>query len=85
VEELDGNGAAGALSEVFAVDVTAARGECAGCGNVAALAEARVFMDAPGLVIRCRNCENVLLVLVRGKDRSWLGVQGLAWIELVPR
>jgi len=85
VEELDGNGAAGALSEVFALEVTAARGECAGCGNVAALAEARVFMDAPGLVIRCRKCENVLLVLVRGEGRYWLGAQGLAWLELASR
>ena len=82
MEELDGNGAAGALSEVFALEVTAARGRCEGCGNVAALGEARAYVDAPGLVVRCRNCENVLLVLVRGDDRYWLGVQGLSWIEL---
>src|SRR5205814_387905 len=57
VEELDGNGAAGRLSEVFALEVTAARGQCGACGNVAALAEARAFVDAPGLVIRCRSCD----------------------------
>jgi uncharacterized protein DUF6510 len=82
MEELDGNGAAGALSEVFAVDVTAAQGRCDGCGNVAALAEARVYMDAPGLVVRCRSCESVLLVLVRGAGRYRLDVQGLTWLEL---
>ena len=58
VEELDGNGAAGRLSEVFALEVTAARGQCGACGNVATLAEARAFVDAPGLVIRCRSCDN---------------------------
>jgi len=82
MEELDGNGAAGALSEVFALEVTSARGRCEGCGNVAALAEARVFMDAPGLVVRCRNCDNVLLVLVRSENRYWLGAQGVTWLEL---
>jgi Family of unknown function (DUF6510) len=82
VEELDGNGAAGKLREVFALEVTTARGQCNGCGNVAALGEARVFMDAPGLVVRCRNCESVLLVLVSGEGRYWLGSQGLAWLEL---
>jgi hypothetical protein len=39
-------------------------------------------MDAPGLVVRCRSCENVLLVLVRGNDRHWLGAQGMTWLEL---
>ena len=82
MEELDGNGAAGMLSEVFALEVTAARGRCDGCGNVAALGEARAFVEAPGLVIRRRACESVLLVLVRGADRYWLGAQGLSWIEL---
>jgi len=85
MEELDGNGAAGMLSEVFALEVTAAHGRCAGCGNVAALAEARVFIDAPGLVVRCRACESVLLVLVRGSDRYWLGARGLSWLELGSR
>jgi Family of unknown function (DUF6510) len=85
VEELDGNGAAGRLSEVFALELTGARGRCASCGNVAALGEARAFMDAPGLVIRCRACASVLLVLVHGDGRYWLGVQGMTWLELKER
>lgn len=84
MEELDGNGAAGALSEVFALDVTAAQGRCDGCGSVAALAEARVYMDAPGVVVRCRSCESVLLVLVRVEGRYRLAAQGLTWIEIAP-
>ncbi len=84
MEELDGNGAAGALSEVFALEVTAARGRCDSCGNVAALGEARAYVDAPGIVIRCRSCDEVLLVLVRGERRYWLGVPGMTWLELRP-
>ena len=82
MEELDGNAAAGILSEVFALELTGARGCCEGCGNVAELGGARAFVEAPGLVIRCRACDSVLLVLVRGDGRYWLGVQGLAWLEL---
>ena len=82
MEELDGNAAAGMLAEVFALEPTGARGRCDGCGNVAYLGEARAFVEAPGLVIRCRACESVLLVLVRGDGRYWLGVQGLTWLEL---
>ena len=82
MDELDGNAAAGMLSEVFALEVTAARGRCDSCGNVAELGEARAFIEAPGLVIRCRACDGVLLVLVRGNGRYWLGAQGLSWFEL---
>jgi hypothetical protein len=82
VEELDGNGAAGTLSEVFALDMTAARGRCDACGNVAAIGEARAFVDAPGLVIRCRACDAVLLVLVRASNRYRVSVHGMTWFEL---
>ena len=82
MEALDGNGAAGKLSEVFAVDVTSARGRCDSCGNVAQLGEAIVYMDAPGLVIRCRACEGVLLVLVSGDRMRRLTVRGMSWLEL---
>jgi hypothetical protein len=82
VEELDGNVAAGILSEIFALEVTGARGRCDGCGNVGALGEGRAFVEAPGVVIRCRACESVLLVLVHGDERYWLGVSGLTWLEL---
>ena len=82
MEGLDGNAAAGILSEVFALEVTGARGCCGGCGNIAQLGEAMAFVEAPGVVIRCRACESVLLVLVRGDGRYWLGAQGMTWIEL---
>jgi len=82
MEPLDGNAAAGMLSEVFAMEMTAARGRCATCGNEAAVGEAVVYMHAPGVVARCRTCGAVLFVLTRGRDRHWLGVRGLAWLEL---
>ena len=78
---LDGNAAAGVLRELFAVDVTSAQGQCVGCGNTAPMAEALLFGDAPGLVLRCAGCDAVLLRLVSGGGRRWLDVRGLTYLE----
>ena len=79
---LDGNAAAGALSDVFAADVTAARGCCAGCGAVAPLARSTAWLAGPGVVLRCAVCEAVLLRVVTAGHRTWLELRGLAWLEL---
>jgi uncharacterized protein DUF6510 len=79
--QLDGNAAAGMLREVFAVDVTSARGQCVGCGSIAPMAAARLFADAPGLVLRCSGCDAVLLRMVSGGGRHWLDVRGLAYLQ----
>jgi hypothetical protein len=79
---LDGNAAAGALGELFAVDITTAVGQCAGCGRAAAFAEARLYMRAPGLVARCAGCEGVLLRMVSSPGRTWLDMRGLAYLQL---
>jgi hypothetical protein len=78
---LDGNAAAGVLREVFAVDVTSARGSCVGCGRTGPMAEARLFADAPGLVLRCAGCDAVLLRLVSGGGRRWLDLRGLSYLQ----
>jgi hypothetical protein len=79
---LDGNALGGALRELFAVDITAAVGQCAGCGRRSAIAEAVVYVDAPGLVARCVGCDQIVLRLVRGPDRAWLDLRGLVCLEL---
>lgn len=78
---VDGNELAGTLQEVFAVDVTVARGRCAGCGREGPVAEAVVFDRAPGLVARCPGCESVLLRVVRGPGRAWLDLRGVTCLE----
>jgi hypothetical protein len=39
---LDGNAAAGELSKIFTLDVTAAQGQCAHCGATKRFAEAHL-------------------------------------------
>jgi hypothetical protein len=79
---IDGNGLAGALSDVFCFDVTAAQSVCAACGLHGPFAEVRVYRQAPGVVARCQGCDAVLLRLVRAGDRAWVELRGLRALEL---
>jgi len=79
---LDGNAAAGDLRTIFAVDVTTATGQCAGCGRTAPLGSAQLYNQAPGMVARCTNCDAVLLRLVTAPGRAWLDVRGLTYLQL---
>jgi Family of unknown function (DUF6510) len=79
---LDGNAAAGELSKVFALDVTAAEGQCAHCGARKRFANAHVYMQSPGVVVRCAVCQNVLLRLVSVRQRVFLELRGLTYVSL---
>jgi hypothetical protein len=78
---LDGNAAAGELSRIFAIDVTAAQGKCAHCGTTKRFAEAQVYMTAPGLVARCVVCEHVLLRAVNIRQHTLLDVRGMTYLS----
>jgi hypothetical protein len=81
-EWVDGNDIAGATRELFAVDLTVARGRCVTCGRESMVAEAHVYHRAPGIVARCPGCDSVLLRLVRAPDRAWLDLRGLSYLEV---
>ena len=84
MQHLDGNALAGHLADIFSFDPTTASVRCAGCGRVAMLATAMVYMDAMGAVLRCPDCDLALLTLVEGDGRVWLSMPGVAGLE-VPR
>jgi hypothetical protein len=46
------------------------------------LAETALYDRAPGLVVRCRGCDEVLLKLVDNGDRVWLDLRGLSYLEI---
>src|SRR6266550_2308192 len=71
---IDGNAAAGELSNIFAMDVTVAEGQCAHCGATKRFAEAHLYMQAPGVVARCAVCEHVLLRFVKARQRAFFGL-----------
>jgi hypothetical protein len=79
---LDGNAAAGELSKIFTVDVTAAEGQCAHCGAIRRFAQAHLYMQAPGVVARCAVCEHVLLRLVSARAPLFLDARGMTYLRL---
>lgn len=81
---LDGNACAGLLVEVFGSDMTAARGACGGCGSVALLGGQHLYgyPDGPGAVLRCSDCDHLLMVIVHARGRYRVAAQGLTWIEI---
>ena len=79
---LDGNAAAGELSNIFAMDVTAAEGQCAHCGATKRFAEAHLYMQGPGLVARCSVCQHALLRFVHARERVFLDLRGMRCLIL---
>jgi hypothetical protein len=83
---LDGNAAAGPLAEAFAFELTSAVGACAGCGAERAMGAAAAFLQAPGLVLRCPDCDTVLLRAARtepaGGPRLVIDLRGLRRVTI---
>jgi hypothetical protein len=79
---LDGNAAAGLLSEVFAVEMTVALETCASCGTTRAIGATHVYSDAPGVVLRCPACEAILICIVRIRGRLLVDMAGVSRLEI---
>ncbi len=79
---LDGNAAAGELSKIFPMDITASEGQCAQCGATKRFAEAHVYMQCPGLVARCSVCQHVILRFVNARQRAFLDLRGMTCLIL---
>jgi Family of unknown function (DUF6510) len=73
---LDGNAAAGILSELFVPDLTAARATCAGCGATRSVGALAVYAHGMGTVVRCPGCDAVILCVTRTATQVWLDATG---------
>ena len=79
---LDGNAAAGVLEEILPFEMTMAQIHCAGCGAVESVGAEVVYMDAPGMVMRCVHCESVLMTMVHGGGRYWIEMRGVSCLQI---
>ena len=79
---LDGNAVAGLLQDVFAVEMTASRTVCAHCGRRGALGTLLAFTQAPGVVLRCPACEQVVLRIVETPDALYVDARGMLYLRL---
>jgi uncharacterized protein DUF6510 len=81
-EALDGNAAAGTLAAVFGIEMTVATGVCGSCGAAGEVGTLRAYVRGPGIVLRCRSCDGVLIRVVEAPGRTWLDLSGLRTLEL---
>ena len=80
--KLDGNAAAGILRQVFAVEVTSASGTCDGCSAISVDGELVAYTQAPGVVLRCPHCDDVLMKIATDGERLWIDLRGLRSLQL---
>ena len=80
--KLDGNAIGGLLREIFTMEMTSANSTCAGCGKVHAVGRVDVYLNAPGAVVRCPACQQVLMRIVHNRGRYWLDLTGTRCLEL---
>jgi Family of unknown function (DUF6510) len=78
---LDGNAAAGLLSQIFVAEMTTARFTCAWCGASRPLGAAR-FYESAGAVLRCTDCSGVLLRVVMAPERAFIELTGIRRLEM---
>jgi hypothetical protein len=79
---LDGNAVAGLLHDIFGLEMTDLPAECAHCGSVSALGELLAFTQAPGAVLRCPDCEEVVARIVQTPGAIYLDLRGAAYLRL---
>jgi hypothetical protein len=79
---LDGNAVAGLLYEVFGVEMTATPTACVHCGRVGAMGTLLAFTHAPGVVLRCPTCEQVMLRIVETTEAIYLDARGARYLRL---
>jgi len=79
---LDGNAAAGILSEIFVPELTTARTTCAACGAIRMLGALLVYAHGMGMVMRCPTCDAVVLRVARTRRQLWLDSTGAKLIVM---
>jgi hypothetical protein len=73
---LDGNAAAGLLQEIFALEITRAQVQCDACGSTGAVGSLPLYAAPMGAVLRCTNCDGILMRAVRTPHGRWLEMTG---------
>ncbi len=78
---LDGNAAAGLLQEIFALEITTAEIQCGACGSTGAVGSLRCYAAPMGAVLRCTNCDGILLRAVHTPHGRWLEMTAARYVR----
>ena len=79
---LDGNAAAGLLREIFAVEMTAALGTCAHCGQTGPVGALLLYGGEMGMVLRCPGCDHLLICVTHTPHGYWLDLRGVQVLRI---
>ena len=87
-QRLDGNAAAGLLTEIFTFEITTARAACVHSGSSGEVGAQMAYISEIGTVVRCSSCEGVLIRVVRQDEnpgRYWLDLKGVEYLQFQER
>ena len=82
---LDANAVAGLFEEIFGAEMTASPTACAHCGRAGEVGTLVAFIHAPGVVLRCPGCEQVMVRIVRTPDAFLLDARGAVYLRVSAR
>ena len=73
---LEGNAAARFLQHIFVADITLAKIRCAACDCTNGIGSLPLYAAPMGAVMKCADCENVLMRAVETPHGLWLEMTG---------
>lgn len=79
---MDGNAVSGALSLALGREASTITLVCGSCGDRHRVAEAKVYLRCPGMVVRCPACAACEIVVVDRPRRLQLTLMDLRSLEL---
>ena len=79
---LDANAVAGLLQDVFGTEMTAAPSQCDHCGNEAQVGTLIAYTQAPGVVLRCSVCSEVVIRIVQTPDALYVDARGARLLRM---
>lgn len=80
--KLDGNAAAGLLSEVFRPEATGAVACCGACGAEGPVGTLMVYAHGMGMVFRCPRCEHLMIRIAHMREEVVLDMRGAVFLRL---
>ena len=80
--KLDGNAAAGMLQAIFPFEMTLAQVTCTGCGVTNVIGATAAYMHGMGTIVRCPECDNVLIRIVHARGRYLLDMRGVRVLQM---
>jgi hypothetical protein len=78
---LDGNAAASLLQDFFIPEVTTAQFQCIACSSTGALGSLRLYAAPMGVVLRCTQCDCVVMRSTLTPRGRWVDMTGARYLK----